>query len=288
MTKVLMTGATGYLGSLMRLYATPDVLIETLGRPELDLSHPHAAAEAVSARDFDVCLHLAADATTAHCEEQPELTHRINTESPIAMAKACQKLGRRFVFISTEQCFNASEDSAPYAEEADMRSVSRYGQQKAEADAWIQEHCKDYLIFRFSWMFGLPLPGVRTSPNILGNVLAAVRNKRPTAFRVHERRCMTYAQRLAEQLPQLLALPSGVYHLASDNPYTTYEAACLIAKKLGLQGEELEALILSDEETYAERPRDFRLCADKARAEGIELATFEEDLDRCLADFGLV
>ena len=150
-----------------------------------------------------------------------------------------------------------------------------------EADAWIRANLDDYLILRFSWMFGLSMPGVKASPGILGNVLAAVRGNKPTAFRVNELRNMTYAQRFAEQLPQILELPSGAYHFASQNGLSTYETARLVASRLGCSESEVDRLILPDQKTY-----DVRLASDKIQAAGIELGTFEEDLDRCLADFG--
>lgn len=284
--KVLVTGAHGYLASLARLYNADALEFSCVSHTDVDFSSPEAVEEYFRAADFDVCLHMAADASTAHCEELPELTHRVNTESAIAIAKVCRERGRRVVFISTEQCFNAAPGVAPYAEDDEQASVSAYGRQKMEADAWIRANVNDYLILRFSWMFGLSMPGVKASPNILGNVLKAVRASKPTAFRVNERRNMTYAQRFAEQLPQILELPSGAYHFASQNGLTTYETARLVASRLGCTEAEVDRLILPDRDTYADRPRDFRLASGKICAAGIELGTFEEDLDRCLADFG--
>ena len=63
--------------------------------------------------------------------------------------------------------------------------------------------------------------------------------------------------------------------------------ARLVAERLGCPAAEVDRLILPDEKTYAERPRDFRLASDKIQAAGIELGTFEEDLDLCLQDLGL-
>ena len=37
---------------------------------------------------------------------------------------------------------------------------------------------------------------------------------------------------------------------------------------------------------YADRFRDYRLNADKLKGYGIDFGTVEEDLDRCLKDFG--
>ena len=287
MERGLITGARGYLASLAQLYNAGRYEFVRVSHTDVDFRDPRGVEEFVRSADFDVCLHMAADATTAHCEKDPEGTHRVNTESAIAIARACHERRRRVVFISTEQCFNASGGTAPFSEDDEQASTTRYGQQKMEADAWIRANVDDYLILRFSWMFGLALPGVKPSPNILTNVMATLRSGEPAAFRVHERRNMTYAQRFAGQLPQILALPSGAYHFASQNGRTTYETARLVAERLGCSAAELDRLILPDEKTYAERPRDFRLASEKIQAAGIELGTFEEDLDACLRDFGL-
>ena len=287
MERILVTGARGYLASLAQLYNAGRYEFVRVSHTDVDFRDPTGVERFFREKDFDVCLHMAADAITAHCEQDPEGTHRVNTESAIAIARVCRERGKRVVFISTEQCFNASSGEAPFSEDDEQASTTRYGQQKMEADAWIREHLDDYLILRFSWMFGLALPGVRPSPNILTNVMSVLRSGEPAAFRVHERRNMTYAQRFAGQLPQILALPSGAYHFASQNGRTTYETARLVAERLGCPAAEVDRLILPDEKTYAERPRDFRLASDKIRAAGIELGTFEEDLELCLRDFGL-
>lgn len=286
--RIAITGANGYLASLCQLYQAQTFEFVRVSHSDIDFADTAAVTSYFEALDFDICLHMAADATTAHCENDPEGTHRINAEAAIAITRVCQERGKRVVFISTEQCFNASPGEAPFAEDDEMASTTRYGQQKMEADLWIQQHVEDYLVLRLSWMFGLPLPGVKPSPGILGNVLKAVRSNTPTAFRVHERRNMTYAQILADKLPEILSLPSGAYHVASQNGLTTYETARFIAKRLGCTDEQIAELILPDEKTYAERPRDFRLASDKIERAGIHLGTFEENLDACLRDFGLI
>lgn len=285
--RVAVTGANGYLASLIGLYNADAFDFVKIVRSTLDLSDIERVTEYFSNLDFDVCLHLAADASTAHCESDPEGTHRINVGSAIAIADVCRVRGKRMVFFSTEQCFNASPGSAPFKETDEMLSTTRYGQQKIEADAWIREHLENYLVLRLSWMFGLPMPGVHPAPNILTNVLRAVRTGEPGSFRVNERRNMTYAQMFAEQIPRILGLPSGSYHVASQNGLNTYETARLIASRLGCSERQIDTLILPDTETYADRPRDFRLASDKIERAGICCGTFEDGLSRCLRDFGL-
>ena len=213
-------------------------------------------------------------------------THLVNCDSAIEIAKVCREKGKRMLFISTEQIFNGKGIPGPFGEEEKLCSVTRYGQQKAEVDAWMRSTMDDYVIMRLSWMFGMPLPHIKPSPGIVLNTLKAMRTKTPTLFTVNEKRCMTYAQRLADQFPAICSLPSGAYHFASQNDLCTYDCARLVARKIGYGEKEIDSYILPNNDRYADRFRDFRLDNSKIVSAGIELGTFEDDVDRCLADFG--
>lgn len=290
MKKMVITGANGYLASLVQLFNKDKFEFTRVSRSDVDYNDPAAVASYFDGLDFDVLFHTAANATTADCENDPEGTHRVNCESAIEIAKVCRAKGRRMIFISTEQLFNGKSESGPFAEDVEPSCVTAYGQQKAEVDAWTRENTDDYVILRLSWMFGMAMPGIKPSPGIVGNVLAALKNDKPTLFTCNEKRCMTYAQHLADQFAKICELPSGVYNFASANSLTTYEAARMIAGKLVGRGlfspEDVERCILPNKERYADRFRDFRLDNTKTVAAGIELGTLESDVDRCLADFG--
>lgn len=285
MQRIAITGASGYLASLIQLYNRDRFEFVPITRAQVDYRRPELVEEFFRDLDFDLLMHTAANATTADCENDPEGTNLVNRDSAIAIARVCASKGRRMLFISTEQVFNGLAVPGPFDEAAETCSVTRYGMQKAEVDAWMAQNMDDYVTLRLSWMFGLPMPHVKPSPGILGNVRQVLRTQTPAKFTANERRCMTYAQRLADQFAAICELPSGLYHFASENDLTTYEAARLVATKLGASADEVDQLILPDTERYADRFRDFRLDASKARAAGIELGSFEEDIDRCLADF---
>ena len=286
MLTVAITGATGYLASLIQLYNRGRFAFVPVSRSEVDYSHPEEVERFFRALNCDIVLHTAANLATAACENDPVGTGLVNRDSAIAVARACADKGRRMLFVSTEQVFNGRTDAGPFDERAKTQSVTNYGRQKADVDAWMAANLGDYVTLRLSWMFGMALPHIKPSPGIVGNVLATLRSGTPTRFTANERRCLTYAQRLADQFARICDLPAGLYHFASSNDLTTYEAARLVAARLGAGEAEVGRLILPDTERYAERFRDFRLDAGKARAAGIELGTFEEDVDRCLADFG--
>lgn len=286
MKRIAITGANGYIASLVQLYNGNKFEFVRVSRRDVDYTHPEQVRSYFQNLDFDLVFHTAANATTAACEGDPHGTHLVNCDSAIEIAKVCQERGKRIIFISTEQIFNGKTVPGPFAEDEEPVSVTAYGQQKAEVDAWMRANMDDYVILRFSWMFGLPLPHVKPSPGIVSNTLKALRTKTPTLFTVNEKRCMTYTQRLADQFPQVTQLPSGVYHFASQNDLCTYDCARLVARKFGASEEEIAAYILPNHDRYADRFRDFRLDNAKALAAGLELGTFEDDVDRCLADFG--
>ena len=47
----------------------------------------------------------------------------------------------------------------------------------------------------------------------------------------------------------------------------------------------IEQFILPDHQRYTDRFRNLRLATNKIQAQGIEISTFEEDIDNCLTDF---
>lgn len=288
MKRVVITGANGYLASLVRLYNRDQYKFVCISHRDVDFAKPREVAEFFSGLDFDILFHTAANAVTASCENDPEGTHLVNCDSAIEIARVCRKKDRRMLFISTEQVFNGKTKPGPFSEAETPCSVSNYGAQKAEVDAWLHENMEDYVTLRLSWMFGMALPHVKPSPGIVTNTLKALRAKTPTTFTVNEKRCMTYAQNLADQFEKICDLPSGTYHFASANDLCTHECARLVARRFGYSDDDIARYILPDTERYEDRFRDFRLCSSKIQAEGIQLGTFEDNLDRCAQDFGWV
>lgn len=285
--KVIITGGNGYIASLTKKL-NPQIEWVSIDRNELDLSNPEAVKEYFENAEFDAVFHTGAMAQTADCENYPELTHRINVESTIEIAKVCAKRNARLVFISTEQVFNGKTEAGPFKEESEPVCVTAYGNHKIECEKYIYANMNNYIVLRFSWMMGLSYPGVRTSPNIIDNVMKAMFYQNPTKFTVNEIRGMTYAKHLAENFAKILELPAGTYHFSNVNKNNTYESAKIVARKLGYSEELIDKYILPNTERYADRFRDYRLDNSKIEACGISLGTFEEDVEECLRDFGYI
>jgi dTDP-4-dehydrorhamnose reductase len=283
--KVIVTGGNGFIASLVK-EANPQIEWVSIDKDDLDLSDPTIVKEYFEKESYDAVFHTGAMAQTADCENYPELTHRINVESTIEIAKACENKKARLVFISTEQTFNGKTTDGPFKETDEQSSVTAYGNHKIECEEYITSNLSDYITLRFSWMFGMSKPGIRVSPNIVSNVMNAIFYRKPTTFTVNEIRGMTYAQTLANNFSKILDLPSGTYNYSSENKNNSYESAKIIANKLGFSDEDIDTYILANTERYADRFRDYRLDNSKVKEAGIKLTTFEDDVESCLKDFG--
>ena len=286
MRRIILTGANGFIASAIRHYNSDRFEFINVTRKEIDFSKPETVYPYLMEQDFDAIVHTAANAQTEFCANYPELSHAVNVESAIKAAEAAQAKNAKFLFISTEQVFNGKTEAGPFKEENPVCCVTNYGNQKIETEQWLNANAKDYIILRLSSMFGMAMPGIKPSSNFLMRTWNAFRTKTPAKFTPNEQRGMTYVMHVAENFEKILSLPDGTYHVSSVNNRSTYDLCRWVAKELGYSDEEINTYILPDTERYADRFRDYRLDASKLKSFGIDCGTVEEDLDRCLKDFG--
>lgn len=286
MKKIAITGANGYLASLIQKYNETTCEFIPVTRVDVDFEEPKLVKTYFENLDFDVVVHCAANANTAFCQKYPKRSRKINVESAMVLADVCKAKNKKIIFISSEQCFNGQKKQGPFREEDELISVTNYGMHKAEVDTYLQEHNQNYVTLRLSWMMGMAQPGIHPSPNIIQNTLHAILHHEPTKFTVNEVRGMTYVQNLAGQFEKIIDLPTGVYHFSNVNRLNTYEAALYIANAFGFSKDVVAKYILPNHERYVDRFRDYRLDNSKIKRYGIQLQTFEEDVQQCLRDFG--
>ena len=282
---MIVTGGQGYIASLVNKYSQ-DYEIKLLSRKDLDLSDTKKVREYFENEEFDVVLHAGAMAQTQDCEDMPELTYKVNVLSTKAIADVCKEKDKRIVVISTEQVFNGRESGAPFVETDETVSLSAYGNHKIECEKYLQEIDVDYIIVRFSWMFGLAFPGVNPSPNILQQVLDSLFLHKEAQYTVNELRGFTYAHKFANNFDKISVLPSGIYHVSSENDENTFKVANKISEILAYDKEFTEQYVKQNLDKYQDKPRDFRMDAAKIKEHGIDFGSVEENLRECLTDFG--
>ncbi len=154
--RVLITGATGYLGTAM-LEVVPDGVSVvpfgfSRGERSVDITDLAAVATALDAHSPDVVVHLAAVSEMAAAGANPGSAVAINATGARSVAAAAARSDIRLVALSSDVVFDGTD--APYAEDAIPNPINDYGKSKLAGENAIMAEHSDALIIRTSVLVG--------------------------------------------------------------------------------------------------------------------------------------
>jgi nucleoside-diphosphate-sugar epimerase len=147
--KILITGHHGYIGSVLApmaraaghdvvgvdtfFYCGCDFGAAEAFEPELSLDIRDVTPRQLEG--FDGIVHLAALSNDPLGDIRPELTHDVNLEATISLARAAKEAGvRRFVFASSCSMYGSSGTHELLDERAPIRPLTPYAMTKARAE----------------------------------------------------------------------------------------------------------------------------------------------------------
>ena len=153
--KILITGSKGQLGlelvkqlKIKGLYK----IIDT-DRDELDIVDIDNVNEFILSSKPDVVINCAAHTAVDLCETDIENAYKINAIGPRNLAIACEKIGAKFVQVSTDYVFDGNIDR-PYREDDNTCPNSIYGSSKLMGENFTKEFCSRHFIVRTAWLYG--------------------------------------------------------------------------------------------------------------------------------------
>ncbi len=168
MLKIIITGSSSFLGRNLLKFSPSGRKIFAFYRHnkpvgygqdikyvQLDLLSPNW--DSLEKIHVDVIIHAAAMASLDECETQPEIAHRINYESTNRLVKYADKIGARFIFISTDVVFDGNKGN--YVEDDIPKPLNVYAQTKVKAENFILSQHKNAVIVRPSIFYGRALNG---------------------------------------------------------------------------------------------------------------------------------
>jgi dTDP-4-dehydrorhamnose reductase len=279
MRKLLITGASGFLGWHITQAATPHWTVygtyqsrPMAGGIGLDLGDPRAIAACFATVQPDAVIHAAALSQPNACEADPDLSYKINVLATWQIAEECSQRAIPCVFTSSEQVFDGRE--APYRESDPITPINRYGEHKALAEQGMLARCDRVAICRMPLMYG-----AAPSPSFIQSFIARLRSGEPLSAFTDEIRMPLSGWDAAQGLLLALAQHQGILHLAGPERLSRYDMAQLLVEILGIESAQIAPCLQADVPMPAPRPPDLSMDTRLAQSLGFQPQTMRSALE---------
>lgn len=276
MTRVMVTGAAGQLGSVIvsRLSKTSDVIAYT--RKDLDLADAAAVLEKTASCNPDVVINCAAYNDVEAAEDAAAAALTSNALAVQSLARAAAAYGATLIHYSTDFVFDGTADR-PYLETDACRPLSTYGMSKLLGE-WFALEVPGAYVLRVESLFG-----GHPAKSSIDKILSTIRAGQPV--RVFSDRTVTpsFVDDVAMATEKIMneRPAQGVYHCVNSGVTPWLGIATEIVALLGREAE-IIPVKSTEVKLKARRPVYCALSNQKLKEAGIEMPTWQEALARYL------
>lgn len=254
MTKLLILGEHGQLARALASEALKTFNeVECAGRSKADLLVAGSVADIIEKTRPTCIINAAAFTNVDGAETEPGIAHQINAQGPEEAAHAAQKIGARFVQVSTDYVFGGGE-GGPYGEDASPAPINVYGQSKLAGEVAVLAAYPEAAVVRTAAVFsgrGSDFPSAMWARARDGQALRVVADQLT---------CPTFADDIAKRLIKLSQIPDakGIFHCAGQPGISWYDFA---REAVALMRTSVEIIPVTSDEFArpAPRPTDSRL-----------------------------
>ena len=301
--KLLLTGATGQLGHVLktRLRACGEVIAPE--RAQLDLADGNAIRTLIDSLQPDLIVNAAAYTAEDLAETDVHAACAINAAAPAVLAQQAQQRKIGLIHFSTDYVFDGSGDQAR-DEQAAPNPLNVYGLSKLAGEQAIARYCEHHWIFRTSWVYGahggnflktiLRLAQERDSMNVVADQIGAPTSTATIADvllqLLHRTEPTDSEQTSTAQVLERMASTRGIYHLSAHGETSWHHYAQTIVnmltalqQPLKLSAGAINAVPSAAYPTAAKRPLNSRLCVDKLeQGFGLHLPAWDTAVAQCI------
>lgn len=242
MTKILITGANGFIGrqlvdtlkneSNQQIYATslkPDAYSsDGYQYVSIDLTNSKNVIETIEQIKPDIIINTAAMSSIPECEQNPAKANAINVDAVSNLVEAAKRVKARLIQISTDFVFDGKSKEL-YTEADKPNPVNNYGKSKLEAESIVLNQLEDAVVVRIAVVYGRPLPGQHS--NIVELIKSKLDKDEEVTLVEDQWRTPTYVGDICQGIQKIISgKHSGIYHICGSESVTIYDLGLEIAK----------------------------------------------------------
>lgn len=207
----------------------------------------------------DAVIHAAAQSQPNVCQTYPEESYKINVTAARDLAGLCGDAEIPCVFTSTDLVFDGL--NPPYRETDAVCPVSRYGEQKVEAEGEMRDRNPRTIVCRMPLMFG---EGGPVAQSFLQPMLQTLRSGQELALFTDEFRTPVSGKTAAQGLLLALQQNEKLLHLGGKERVSRYGFFEQLIEVLEVKQGRIKPCRQQDVKMSAPRPPDVSLDSSKA------------------------
>ncbi len=226
--KVLVLGSKGQLGTTLKQAISETTPFQYIGldRDQFNICDSiDLNKKIISQIKPQVIINSAAYTQVDKAETDPENAMMINGDSLKSLSLIANDLNAEVIHISTDFVFNG-EKNTPYVESDVCDPLSVYGKSKLRGEELLTQHCKNFSIFRTSWLYSTSHPCFLTTMLRLAQERTSLgivydQTGTPTSS-------LTLANALCSYLKNRETSTQEIYHLSNEGVCSWYDFALSI------------------------------------------------------------
>lgn len=279
MTKILITGANGFIGRQLlntlkqntnyQLFATslrddtyPSDGYEYLPLNLTDTKSVHAEISRIRPT---IIINTAAMSSIPECEDNPVKATAINVEAVEHLVKAAKTVNAKLIQISTDFVFEGNSKEL-YMETDQPYPINTYGKTKLKAEKIVLEQLTNSVVVRVAVVYGKPLTGQHS--NIVELIINKLDKNEEITLVKDQWRTPTYVGDICQGIEKIITSNrSGIYHICGSESITIYQVGLEIAKLMSKDTSLIKGVSSSLDLTPPRRPLATPLSNAKAKQE---------------------
>jgi len=278
MKKILVTGATGQLGSELSVLAPAYPQYEWIfaDRNKATLDNLKLLQSQLEAVNPDIVLNCGAYTAVDKAESEKNLAFNINQQAVEVIAKYTRENDAQLIHISTDYVFDGSS-SVALDEEAETNPINVYGESKLAGEVACLKENPESIIIRTSWVYS------KFGNNFVKTMQRLMQERDEINVVNDQIGSPTYAADLAQAMIDIVESSkwiSGIYNYSNEGEISWHEFALSI-KELGNYECKVGGIPSSAYPTPAKRP-NFSLL-DKSKIKSVynlDVPNYKESLKK--------